>query len=441
MTYETDKEYNLPVFYVPPQAKSFTVKTADEQYIEIPITGKLLKRISSGSRVMVVCTDVAGNGKPSFELAKSYYPTVIDRGEGKTVEFKQSIVFSPETNKPDASQPLQIAKEIAAFMNSDGGTLYLGVSDNGRVVGIEDDLPYLGKAVLAKGDYTDASHTYHANNDGFALKLHALIRFYLGDVADTLVDGPFFQKDNSGERTYAVLKIRPSEKDVIYWGPKELVCYRSGSASTILLGRTQDEYVRRRFYERTEFDYSALLAQLTAEQSAENEKVQRQLQAISEALKNGQALPPVQVVTGPRVQFSPESVIPLTSPHFNAVEAITGIIYKNQMSEQRYRDAKTWKEFYEQMLGILAELFPEKFSALPDLEEFKPTRKTAEPYFVRKGNRRKLTSCSDYLGSHKDIRANLSCATKAAFIDPRRIPAKVLAYFGVNPGDFAVVTK
>ena len=45
--------------------------------------------------------------------------------ESSTLELKQMIV-------PD------IKKEIIAFANSNGGTIYIGIADNGDIIGLED---------------------------------------------------------------------------------------------------------------------------------------------------------------------------------------------------------------------------------------------------------------------------------------------------------------
>lgn len=53
---------------------------------------------------------------------------IISGGENSTVEFKRKI-----------SSDLKIAKEIAAFANTLGGWLFLGVDDDGTVVGVESE--------------------------------------------------------------------------------------------------------------------------------------------------------------------------------------------------------------------------------------------------------------------------------------------------------------
>ena len=66
--------------------------------------------------------------------------------ESGTQEFKTSMIY-PSNNhmQPDEyAQNQNVLKGICAFLNSTtGGTLYLGVNDQGTVVGIENDMKYL----------------------------------------------------------------------------------------------------------------------------------------------------------------------------------------------------------------------------------------------------------------------------------------------------------
>lgn len=66
--------------------------------------------------------------------------------ESGTLEFKTSIVFPPNNSmQPDEyTQNMNVMKGICAFLNSTiGGTLYLGVNDQGYVVGLEMDMQQL----------------------------------------------------------------------------------------------------------------------------------------------------------------------------------------------------------------------------------------------------------------------------------------------------------
>lgn len=67
-------------------------------------------------------------------------------GEGQHVEFKETWQFdinrSAATGTPTKSSDLQYGclKTIAGFLNSHGGVLLIGVSDDGRIVGLDRDL-------------------------------------------------------------------------------------------------------------------------------------------------------------------------------------------------------------------------------------------------------------------------------------------------------------
>lgn len=60
------------------------------------------------------------------KLTPNDLKNLIETGESSFLEFKHSIA-SPE----------KIAKEIAAFANTKGGTILVGVEDNGEMIGVE----------------------------------------------------------------------------------------------------------------------------------------------------------------------------------------------------------------------------------------------------------------------------------------------------------------
>ncbi len=53
---------------------------------------------------------------------------LINNGENSYIEFKI-----------EATRPESIAKELVAFLNFEGGSLYIGVSDNGKIIGVNLD--------------------------------------------------------------------------------------------------------------------------------------------------------------------------------------------------------------------------------------------------------------------------------------------------------------
>lgn len=68
---------------------------------------------------------------------------LIDAGEAADVEFKSTARCNLHTRQRDDKLELVIAKTVAAFANSEGGSLLIGVSDEGEALGLEPDLQFM----------------------------------------------------------------------------------------------------------------------------------------------------------------------------------------------------------------------------------------------------------------------------------------------------------
>ena len=64
---------------------------------------------------------------------------VAQMGESDRLEFKSSARWNLRTDKRDEAMEEVVAKTVAAFMNSAGGTLLLGVDDGGNLIGLGPD--------------------------------------------------------------------------------------------------------------------------------------------------------------------------------------------------------------------------------------------------------------------------------------------------------------
>ena len=64
---------------------------------------------------------------------------IIKEGEDEFVEFKSTLRFNLYTKKKDAAMEHSVLKTIAAFLNTRGGTLLVGVNDDGELLGLEND--------------------------------------------------------------------------------------------------------------------------------------------------------------------------------------------------------------------------------------------------------------------------------------------------------------
>lgn len=63
----------------------------------------------------------------------------IREGENESLEFKSTLRWNFKANKPGKEIELAALKTIAAFMNSEGGSLIIGLGDDGSILGIEAD--------------------------------------------------------------------------------------------------------------------------------------------------------------------------------------------------------------------------------------------------------------------------------------------------------------
>lgn len=75
---------------------------------------------------------------PDETISKSY-EDLIEGGENNTVEFKPRLLFNFKTQKAGISIKEIIAKAICAFLNSNGGFLFIGVDDDGKIQGLDYD--------------------------------------------------------------------------------------------------------------------------------------------------------------------------------------------------------------------------------------------------------------------------------------------------------------
>ena len=69
---------------------------------------------------------------------------LIALGESMVVEFKSTLQWDVAQNKQNTALRHSVLKTIAAFMNSEGGTLVIGVEDNGSLYGLNNDLKLVG---------------------------------------------------------------------------------------------------------------------------------------------------------------------------------------------------------------------------------------------------------------------------------------------------------
>lgn len=65
--------------------------------------------------------------------------SIIAAGESSVVEFKSSLRWNTHAGRRDETMTQIVMKTVAAFLNSEGGTLLIGVEDAGTICGIQHD--------------------------------------------------------------------------------------------------------------------------------------------------------------------------------------------------------------------------------------------------------------------------------------------------------------
>ena len=111
------------------------------------------------SGLLTQAVDILDKIRALLKLQKSSSNKKNYGTEDFHTEFKTSIIYPENSMRADVeAQTIKIMQEICAFLNAEGGHLYLGVSDIGYEMGLEEDL----KNTLFKGS-RDKYETYVNN--------------------------------------------------------------------------------------------------------------------------------------------------------------------------------------------------------------------------------------------------------------------------------------
>jgi hypothetical protein len=160
---------------------------------------------------------------------------MIAEGEGDELEFKSSLRWDFKEQSPNKKLEEVILKTIAAFANGQGGTLLIGVDDDGKILGLEGDYHALGGA----------------NRDKFELHLRNLLNGNLGMAFVTSKIKVAFPL--IGESEICQVDIQPSTKPLVIsvkdknGQPQEKFYVRSGNSSQELSLNEMQAYLSERF--------------------------------------------------------------------------------------------------------------------------------------------------------------------------------------------------
>jgi len=134
---------------------------------------------------------------------------LANAGESDTVEFKSTLRCNLHTGKADKKMENACLKTIAAFLNSAGGVLLVGVDDDGNVLGLSND--------------------NFINEDKQLLHFNNLIKAHLGVEYSQFIRAGM--KDLNDERILLIESL-PSPRPVFFSRDNEEIFYiRAGNAT------------------------------------------------------------------------------------------------------------------------------------------------------------------------------------------------------------------
>lgn len=359
----------------------------------------------------------------------------VDIQEDQKNEFKASIFISPETHTPGAKQMHVIAETLAAFMNAEGGMLYIGVNDNGQISGMEKDLSILAtqpSTVAARSvRHDDTTFTYGETADKYELKIRSIVRAFLSPNANALV-GQIVTKPVNGksvcrvvckpcapdEFVYSYRKYAPNKPEVAE------IFQRIGNQKKNLQGVERDEFVRKRVMAGFDKQLSAIRATVTAAGDGKSQGDSALAMSVRELLAylDSQKLDGVMVSVSGGQPFTEKSV--------TAAKKAKALAWEGQ----HYAEVSGWQELVLKVLEKLQEIDAAKFDELAAQAEYKkhlvvirkPKEKHPECYPVK-------------FGTGGKVRVKKSLGNKMYLWREDMALRKMIAAFGVDVSKFMFV--
>lgn len=169
---------------------------------------------------------LSSRGEPEIETGEPVsIEDLVLTGETTEVEFKSTLRFNLHTGQKDPRMELACIKTIAGFLNTKGGTLIIGVTDERIPLGLEND--------------------QFANEDKMSLHLANLLNEKIGPQYMIYIHPRF--EDYGGKRILLV-ECWPSKVPVFVKEGNEVRFYiRTGTSTTELNSSQTHDFIKQRF--------------------------------------------------------------------------------------------------------------------------------------------------------------------------------------------------
>lgn len=176
--------------------------------------------IAEGYATLVTGEAEEGLAEEKLDLSK-----ILMDGESEEVEFKSTLRKNLHTGNKDPRIELSALKTLAGFLNTNGGTLVVGVADDGSPIGIQADS--------------------FENEDKMSLHLANILKSRMGVTAMTNVHVRF---DDHEDNRVLVVKCGKSPTPVfVKDDDRERFYIRTGPSTTELTASQTQEYFKQRF--------------------------------------------------------------------------------------------------------------------------------------------------------------------------------------------------
>jgi len=156
-------------------------------------------------------------------------PALIAGGESQNVEFKASFQWDYRQLKRNKDLHEPVMKNLAGYMNTVGGTVLIGVDDEGQVLGLEPDYATMGKK----------------DSDGFENNFNMAFNKMIGPEYRHYIDVSFHTLE---EKEICAVYASPAEEPVFLTTKgKENFFIRTGNSSQPLPVSKASHYIQKRF--------------------------------------------------------------------------------------------------------------------------------------------------------------------------------------------------
>ncbi|TAL49471.1 hypothetical protein EPN83_00390 [Patescibacteria group bacterium] len=191
---------------------------------ERPLCIRSVENAEIYANIVKDTVDLAIRRKPPESKKFSILDLILE-GENRRLEFKQTFRWDTKRKAVNKDLERSVMKTIAAFLNSDGGNLIVGVSDNGGIAGLEDDI----KTLIRK------------DKDGFENHFNQAFKTTIGAEFRQYVDLSF---ERIEEKNICLIEVVPSPKPAYVRANGEEEFYiRTGNTTTPLKVSEVNSYI------------------------------------------------------------------------------------------------------------------------------------------------------------------------------------------------------